>query len=413
MAYEQFLKPRYDGCSFTLLPKIIGPLLYGAGSEAFAAIHNGRLPEQYKHIVLFLLDGFGWRFVERYIESDPFLSELDQRGVIAEFSSQFPSTTAAHVTCLHSGLETGQSGVFEWQYYEPTLDAVISPLLFSFAGTKVRDTLIGSGADPAVLYPRTTLYESLAVQGIESHVHQHRDLARSTCSEVMCRGASIHPFISLPQAIASLFSLLERETRPSYHVIYHGDVDSVMHQFGPNSNEVHAEIDTLLTVLDRLLLRQAKHRCQDTLFVFTADHGAIETDPSTTIYLNRDSEFAGLDRLLRCDRSGKLLPPGGSSRDPFLYIKEGMVDDATWFLTRRLEDRAWVRRVDDLADEGYFGALPVTEQFRSRAGDLIVLPYDKGTVWWYEQGRFEHTFYGHHGGLTSEEMKIPVMLLAT
>ena len=188
-------------------------------------------------------------------------------------------------------------------------------------------------------------------------------------------------------------------------------MDAVSHQYGPNSEQVHAEIDTMLTILDRVLLRQIDQRTRDTLLIFTADHGQIETDPATTIYLNSDPDFEGLERFLRRDRMGNLLPPGGSSRDAFLYLREGVTQEAAWFLSRRLEGRASVRRVDDLIDEGYFGAKPPTEKLRARAGDLVVLPYDTGTVWWYEQGRFEHTFYGHHGGLSPDEMKIPLMLL--
>ena len=128
--------------------------------------------------------------------------------------SQFPSTTASHVTCLHSGLEVGQSGVFEWQYYEPELDAVIAPLLFSHAGTKVRETLAQTAADPKALYPNSTVYETLAAQGIQSHVYQNREFAYSTYSQAMLRGASVRPCITFPQAIASLLSILGSETKP-------------------------------------------------------------------------------------------------------------------------------------------------------------------------------------------------------
>ena len=37
--------------------------------------------------------------------------------------------------------------------------------------------------------------------------------------------------------------------------------------------------------------------------------------------------------------------------------------------------------------------------------DLVILPYQHETVWWYEAGRFEQKFYGSHGGLSREEME--------
>ncbi len=44
-------------------------------------------------------------------------------------------------------------------------------------------------------------------------------------------------------------------------------------------------------------------------------------------------------------------------------------------------------------------------------GNLVILAYKGESVWWYQKNRFEQKFYGHHGGLTKEEMEIPLILL--
>jgi hypothetical protein len=43
----------------------------------------------------------------------------------------------------------------------------------------------------------------------------------------------------------------------------------------------------------------------------------------------------------------------------------------------------------------------------------MILPHRYESVAWYEKGRFEQKHYGHHGGLTREEMLIPFVALAT
>ncbi|MGZ6346311.1 MAG: alkaline phosphatase family protein, partial [Anaerolineales bacterium] len=103
-----------------------------------------------------------------------------------------------------------------------------------------------------------------------------------------------------------------------------------------------------------------------------------------------------------------LIVPGGSARDFFLYIKPGMIEEAQAFLTPRLEGKAEVRKVSDLALEGYFGPR-VSAQFFGRAGDLVILPYRGETVWWYEKNKYEQRYHGHHGGLTPQEMEIPLI----
>ena len=65
-------------------------------------------------------------------------------------------------------------------------------------------------------------------------------------------------------------------------------------------------------------------------------------------------------------------------------------------------------RTEDLIDQGYFGP-DVSETFRAHVGNLVVLAYRHESVWWYEQGKFEQKFYGHHGGLTPQEMEIPLL----
>jgi hypothetical protein len=88
----------------------------------------------------------------------------------------------------------------------------------------------------------------------------------------------------------------------------------------------------------------------------------------------------------------------------FLHIKDDLLDDAQAFLAPRLEGKADVVKTEYLIDEGYFGP-EVSSRFRERVGNLVILPYRYESVWWYEKDKFEQRFYGHHGGLTPQEME--------
>ena len=72
-------------------------------------------------------------------------------------------------------------------------------------------------------------------------------------------------------------------------------------------------------------------------------------------------------------------------------------------LGRRLEGKADVRRVDD-------GLFPdVGDALRARLANLVVLPHVGEAAYWLDPPRFEQRFRGQHGGLSPDEMEIPLV----
>lgn len=394
MEYSGFIKPRYDSGGFAGLPARIRK--YCASGE-------------YDVVVLFLVDGFGWRFFKKFQDA-PFLKRLTDEGQLEKLTAQFPSTTAAHVTTIHTGLPVGQSGVYEWFYYEPQVDRIITPLLFSYAGDKDRDTLKGV-VKANKLYPNQTLYQELGVLGIESHFFGVRDYTPSTYSNIVMKGAELHSFKTLPEALINLGILLESNNTPAYINFYFENIDSTCHKYGPTATQTEAEIEAYLLIMDYFFTRIFRGK-KKVLLLMTADHGASEVDPKTTIFLNKEKRFKGVERFFKTNRSGEYLVPAGSARDMFLDVKEGMLDEAQDFLAARLDGKAEVVKTAWLIENCYFGA-KVSKIFRARVGNLVILPHRYESVWWYEKNRFEQRFYGHHGGLTPQEMEIPLITWQT
>ena len=382
-----FIKPKYDEGGFAGIP---------------ARVKNAFASGKYDAVVLFFIDAFGWRFFEKFQDA-PFLKRLAKHGAIQKITSQFPSTTAVHVTTIHTGLPVGESGVYEWFYYEPQLDAVIAPLLFSYAGSQYRDELTKTGIHPSLIYPRGVLYPELKQMGINSYYFGSREHTPSTYSSVAMAGAELRGFKTLSEAFTNLGLLLENAEMPTYIHLYFDKIDSICHEYGPASAQTESEIQTFLLMMESYFERMFKGR-KRILFLMTADHGAAEVDPKTTTYLNRDPAFVGFERFLKTNRQGKLIVPAGSPRDMFLYIEDPLLDEAQEFLAKRLEGKADIVKTETLIDEGYFGS-EVSQTFLSRVGNLVVLSYRYESVWWYEKGKFEMKYYGHHGGLTPQEME--------
>lgn len=297
MTESSFIAPQYGGRCFADLPQTIVSWLTGATAPALASDIVGTVPDRFDVVVFLYLDAFGWRFVEKHLNRSPLLQRIRSEGLITPITAQFPSTTAAHVTAIHTGLSVAQSGVYEWQYYEPQLDAMIASLLFSYAGDKQRDTLKKTDIDPTKLYPSCTIYRELAKHGVRATVLQHREYTPSTYSSVVFKGARYIPYATLSEALVSLRGLIENRPAPAYYFAYFDRLDHICHTHGPDSRYVEAEADILFMTLDHVLFQGLEKRSRRTLFVLTSDHGHTTVHPKTTIYINRDPRFCRVRTL--------------------------------------------------------------------------------------------------------------------
>ena len=404
------VRPLYGERSFADVPGLIRHALGANRSPTRPPLLTDVAGHRFDQVIVILADAFGWQFFERFAGHHPALQHFVRHGMVEQTTSQFPSTTAAHVTTLSTGQVVGEHGVFEWQYYEPQVDAIIMPLLFSFAGDHEPGTLQAAGIHPQRLYPTRTLFRELQHDGVACYAFLPGALTAAPFSQVMTQGAQLVGYKTLPEALVNLRFLVERQTAPACHYLYFPEIDSICHDYGPDSEQVQAEVDAFLTLLERTLLAPANPSFRNTLLLVTADHGQTTVSPDTVIYLNLQPDFERLRPLLRTTRSGAILTPGGSARDLFLYVKDEHVEEAEALLQGILAGRADVVRAAELVEQGLFGGT-ASAVFLSRLSNLVVLPHAHETVWWYEKDRFEQGFRGHHGGLSADEMQTPLLAM--
>jgi Type I phosphodiesterase / nucleotide pyrophosphatase len=380
---------------FAALPATVARLLgVGAGGIALEGV-----PARADRVLLVLLDAFGWRFFTRHGDH-PLLRRMQ---AVVPLTSMFPATTSAHVTTLHTGVGVGEHGLYEWNVYDPGLDALVTPLLFSFAGDGARDTLLRAGADAdAVLPSMPTLYERLAQAGVACAVFEPAAFAPSTYDSVLARGARVHPIADLASGMAQVGAMLRADTRAYAH-LYWDEVDATGHVYGPSSAEFAAAAVRCLDALEAGLAGLP----EGTVVLLAADHGQVDVDPATSIFVNE--AWPGITDLLARGRGGRVLAPAGSARDLFLHCRPGTVDEVVDGLTRVVGERATVHRVEEIVAAGWFG--DVGERLRARLADVCVLPAPGETVWWRERGRFDMGFRGHHGGLSEDEARTQVAAL--
>ncbi len=347
---------------------------------------------EHPRVALVYFDAFGWRFLERHAEH-PLFEIAD----VERWSSCFPSTTTVHSTTIHSGLSLGEHGLYEWNVFEPRLNRIITPLWFCFAGDDRPGTLFDAGLTAHDLFPEQTIYRRLLP--LPSHVAMPAGIARSETSKQLLRPATVHPFDDNAEGLARLCTALAAEER-AYGTIYFGDADALMHMAGPDAPEVAALMEETLSAI------ASAPWPEGTLVLVTADHGMEGISPERTTYVN--VVWPELAEHLVVGADAKPLAPAGSCRDLFLHVLPERLDEVEAQLAELLAPVAEVRKVESLLADGLFGP-NVTEALTSRLANLVVLPAPGEAAYWLEPGRFEQRFLGQHGGLSANEMEIPLV----
>ena len=392
------VRPLYDGYGFARLP---GTLLGLFGEPGAVGLPGDVLPardDAPPRVVAVLVDAFGWAFVEHFAARSPLLARVREDGVVSQLTTQFPSTTTAHVTTLHTAVPVGEHGLYEWYLYEPSLDRLVCPLTSGFAG-EGPGGLVAAGADLTAIYPQGDgLAARLARRGVACHTVQPAATTDSPYTRLVASGASVHGHSGARDG-AALAARLAQASAPSFTLLYLDDFDSSGHELGPADERSETVALELLAAVEQELV-DALADTPGALVLLFADHGQVPTDPAQCVYVNE--RCPQLEPLLRRGADGRPLAPAGSARDLFLHVREGALDDAVGLLAGLFGDDAWVVPTADLAADGVFGPR-ISQRFRERVGDLVVLPRPGVEAWWHEPGRFQQDMRGHHGGLSPAE----------
>jgi hypothetical protein len=366
--------------TFAAIPATVERLLTGAPGGLPQGLLGDAAPERADRVGVVLLDAFGMRFVERHADH-PLLRRLH----VAPLASQFPSTTTAHVTTMHTGTPVGAHGLYEWNVYEPALGAVITPILYTRAGEYTPDGLRGSGVAIGDILGGTTFYERLSEAGVRSVVLQPAAFSPSTYDSVATRGAELRPYPAIADGAAGLVEALQE---PGYAYLYWHEIDMTGHLHGPDSPEFDAACLAALGALDAALADAGP----EALVLFTADHGQVAVDAARVDYL--DDVMPEVGHYLAHG-------PAGSARDLFLHAQPGLAAELVGELRERLDGRADVVQVAELEAAGLFG--DVGPRLRARLADVCVLPSAGRMAWLRSHASVEQRFRGHHGGLHPAE----------
>ncbi|MCW3998683.1 MAG: alkaline phosphatase family protein [Candidatus Bathyarchaeota archaeon] len=399
-----FIYPQYERACISNIPNTILSHFHikNSAPNLLADCQGTVDAEKANKVVLLVVDGFGFDQFINHHKQNPFLKGLTEAGEVSPLTSVFPSQTTNALTTLNTGLTPQQHGMLEYFIYLKNI-GLINALQFERIGGGNRK-LIDEGFDPSLMFNGKSIHQTLSSWGVSSFAHMQAANSSNACSKLIFKGSTMVPSLKTSDTIVRLRKNLEETSGNAYFFVHLDTLDTISHQYGPQSIEYQAELATITYLLQRELVEKLdSSTAKETLLLLTADHGGIESNPNRTIYLNlQPKTMMNLQR----GSNGKPIMPTGGPREIFLHIKEDKLQETKAWLMTQLGDRAEIVETAQAVEEGLFGVGAASQDFLDRAGNLLILPCGGETVW-FEQFTTRITFMGQHGGLCEEEMLVP------
>lgn len=340
-------------------------------------------------VVVLLVDGLGWESLRGHAELAPFLSSLSARPLTAGF----PTTTAASITSVGTGVPSGRHGIVG---YTTRLAGLTEPAnLLTWRGADSGRDLI-EDYSPERNQPVATAFERAERAGVSASVVSAPDFRTSGLTRAALRGG--HYVGALTAADTATSVAAAARTRRGLVYCYISDLDVIGHVYGCRSEEWRAQLQLIDRGAQLLFDRLPPYA----RLVVTADHGMLDVADDAKIDYDAEPLLGDAVDMI-----------AGEARVRYLYVRPGELDAVRSRWMQVLGRRAAVLTRDEAIVRGWFGPV-VTEVARERIGDLIVVAGSDvagssvAIVRRTAESR-SAALIGHHGALTDAELLVPLL----
>lgn len=391
---EPWVMPAYGGRStINLMSSLLAyygvqfgvPLAFHA---EFTAALRGR-----RKIQLLLLDGLGWLNLEE-ARDRPVVDALVRAAQRWPITTVFPSTTTAALSSYLSALPPSQHGVIGFSMYFPEYQRTFNMLNLHSLGDD-RIDLLSLGFVPEDYIGHPTVLKRLRDAGVLAGGFVKDLYAFNGLSRLTYHDCEPYAFLAPGDLISMTVDQLSTPL-PVFQFVYWSHLDTIAHTYGPRSDAYRNELQMLATVI----LQQLRPRLDDdTALVICADHGHLEGAGDPVIDL---TDLTDLTQLFRA-------APAGEGLVQHIFLQPGTETRARRAL-QAVEELTILTREELLRLE-LLGGPPWHPGLLDRIGDLILLPHGSRRFLYQYQRRPRTFMNGRHGGMTPEQMVVPLMVL--
>ena len=344
---------------------------------------------EHEHLVLVMADGFGMNFVEG-LDGDAFIPSH----TAAEMRTVFPSTTPIALTSLATGDWPCAHGVIGWFVNLAQIDAIATIISYVRTSDKKLLSELKVGVEDA--YPLPSRIGDVTRHALHILPEQ---IAGSVYSNYWTGGVSQSGYdVKSPeQGVRMALEAVHTAQSPMFIYLYLPQVDGMAHKLGASDKvTLNAAVQ-----VDRLLETLAAELPSNARMVMTADHGHLDAPPQHTHTLTASDEIVRL-----CD--GALT---GDQRAVYAHVIGGKMDAFKEAVYRKCGSDFLVLTAEEVESARLLGAGPLAEDTRYRMGNALVLSTGNAILDYRAAvGDDLHPMISHHGGLTPNEMRIPLVI---
>ena len=346
-----------------------------------------------RHAALLVFDGLGWELLRANAADAPFLTSLAENS--QPITAGFPSTTAASVASIGSGLPPGEHGLVGFTMALPGHSRAMNVLRWTAYGAS-HPTDLTHKVDPERFQPRPTALEIGNAAGVEVLLAGPAAHDNSGLSRAALRGGRFQAAAAPGDLLGIMLGSL-RGGATSFVYGHHNDLDTVGHVRGAQSEAWRFQ----LRLADRLCQTLAENLPASCTLAVTGDHGMVDLLPEQRIDLDEHRELSHGVRLM-----------AGEGRARYLYTQHGAEQDVLDAWRATLGDRVWVLSREEAIAAGWFGP-HVPDEIRGRIGDVIAAAFGPVGIFQRSVDSGQAGLMGHHGSLTAEELLVPLLIVSS
>jgi hypothetical protein len=334
--------------------------------------------------IVVLIDGLGAGALKaRAGHARTLTGALTSKSII---ESGFPTTTAAALATLTTGVTPGQHGLVGYTALDAANDRIVNQL----SGWDDR-------LDPLTWQLEPTLFERARDEGFGATAIGSARFTDSGFTLAVLRGAQYLAAGSIAERLQLAAQIVAEPGPPGIVYVYVPELDMASHAHGGDSAEwikALESTDAAVASLERSL--GPGHG-----LLVTADHGALDVPQHAHVLIDSAPDLIDGVRFVAGDPRCLQLhfEPDASEAQ-----RNRLVD--AWRASE--SDRAWVATRDEAISAGWFG--DVRHEVAPRIGDLLIAArktlayYDSRTA--TPHGR---AMIGQHGSFSSAELRVPLL----